>query len=184
MDASTFIDYYESLELSPNADAETIDRLFRYLAQRYHPDNRDTGDHIRYREIVRAHETLSDPGRRTQYDVQHKNYADFQLKLTEEASDPENIEHDVEMQEKLLAILYAKRRRNIDNPGIGNLDLERLSGCPREHLEFHLWYLKEKGWIGKLENGLIAITVDGIDHANAETEREATFKLLTDQINS
>jgi len=179
MDASTFIDYYENLEISPNADAETIDRIFRYLAERYHPGNQSTGDHMRYRDIVRAHETLSDPSRRAQYDIQHKNNSDYRLKLAEEASDPENIEHDVDIQEKLLAILYAKRRRNIENPGIGNLDLERLSGCPREHLEFHLWYLKEKGWIGRLENGMIAITADGVDYANAESQRESTIKLLT-----
>ncbi|MGR9037200.1 MAG: DnaJ domain-containing protein, partial [Gammaproteobacteria bacterium] len=35
-----FVDYYEVLEISPNANSETIDRIFRYLAQRYHPDNR------------------------------------------------------------------------------------------------------------------------------------------------
>ena len=58
---------------------------------------------------------------------------------------------------------------------------ERVSGCPREHLEFHLWYLKEKGWIGKLENGLLAITVEGVDRANSEHHRKTTIKLLTDQ---
>ena len=54
--------------------------------------------------------------------------------------------------------------------------IERLSGCPREHLEFHLWYLKAKGWIAKLENGTVAITVD---RANSERGREPVTKLLT-----
>ncbi|NNC65504.1 MAG: DnaJ domain-containing protein, partial [Gammaproteobacteria bacterium] len=31
-------DLYEILEISPNASHETIERVFRYLAQRYHPD--------------------------------------------------------------------------------------------------------------------------------------------------
>jgi curved DNA-binding protein CbpA len=44
MKASEFMDYYEILELSSNANSGTIERMFRYLAQRYHPDNRDTGD--------------------------------------------------------------------------------------------------------------------------------------------
>ena len=39
-----FIDYYEILEISPNANSETVERIFRYLAMRYHPDNRETGD--------------------------------------------------------------------------------------------------------------------------------------------
>jgi len=56
MEASTFTDYYEILEINANASSETIDRMFRFLAQRYHPDNRDTGDHHRFHEIVRAHD--------------------------------------------------------------------------------------------------------------------------------
>ncbi|MGJ0486730.1 MAG: DnaJ domain-containing protein [Methylomicrobium sp.] len=181
MDASLFTDYYETLEISPNANTETIDRIFRYLAQRYHPDNQDTGDHKRFSEIVRAHDTLRDPVKRAKYDIQHKNHGVLRSRLAEEASDHRNIERDVEIQEKLLSILYMKRRRDIHNPGIGNLDLERLSDCPHEHLEFHLWYLKEKGWICRLENGMLAITAEGIDRANAETKRESDIKLLTDQ---
>jgi curved DNA-binding protein CbpA len=43
MEASMFTDHYEVLEISPNANSETIERIFRYLASRYHPDNQDTG---------------------------------------------------------------------------------------------------------------------------------------------
>ena len=43
-----FIDYYEILEISPNANAETMERIFRYLALRYHPDNPNTGDPARF----------------------------------------------------------------------------------------------------------------------------------------
>ena len=35
--ADTQIDYYETLQVSANADPETIHRLFRILAQRFHP---------------------------------------------------------------------------------------------------------------------------------------------------
>ena len=37
-------DYYEFLQISPNAEPETIHRVYRFLAGRYHPDNPDTGD--------------------------------------------------------------------------------------------------------------------------------------------
>ena len=181
MEDSEFVDYYEILEISPNASSETIDRIFRYFAQRYHPDNQDTGDVDRFSEVVRAHDTLRDPVKRAQYDIQHKNHLDFRWKLAEEASDSKGIGRDVDIQDKLLSILYVKRRRNINDPGIGNHDLERLSDCPREHLEFHLWYLKEKGWIGRLENGMLAITVEGVDRANSERYHETTTKLLMDR---
>ena len=66
-------------------------------------------------------------------------------------------------------------------PGIGNIGLERLLGCPAEHLEFHLWYLKEKGWIRITESGMFVITAEGVDHVNSEYHRKTTNKLLTDQ---
>jgi curved DNA-binding protein CbpA len=181
MEASTFTDYYEILEISPNANSETIDRIFRYFAQRYHPDNQDTGDRLRFDKTMQAHNTLSDPVTRAQYDIQHKNHSDVRWKLAEEASDSKGIERDVDIQDKLLSILYVKLRQDIHNPSISNIDLGRLLGCPREHLEFHLWYLKEKGWIGRLQNGMLAITVEGVDRANSEHPRKTTTKLLTDQ---
>lgn len=181
MEASKFIDYYEILEISPNANSGTIDRMFRYLAQRYHPDNQDTGDRLRFDEIVEAHDTLSDPVKRAQYDIQHKNHSGVRWKLAEEASDNKGIERDVDIQNKLLSILYVKRRQNINDPGVGSFDLERMLGCPAEHLEFHVWYLKEKGWIKRTESGMLAITVEGVDRANSEQHRKTTSKLLTDQ---
>src|SRR5208282_309281 len=153
MEASKFIDYYEILEISPNANSGTIERMFRYLAQRYHPDNPDSGDRSLFDAIMEAYDTLRDPIKRVQYDIEHKDHSSLRWKLTEEARDRKGIERDVDIQNKLLSILYVKRRQNIRDPGIGNLGLERLLDCPAEHLEFHLWYLKEKGWIGITESG-------------------------------
>jgi hypothetical protein len=56
----------------------------------------------------------------------------------------------------------------------------KLGRNPREHLQFHLWYLKAKGWIARLETGTIAITVEGVDRTNSEYRRETTTKFLTD----
>jgi curved DNA-binding protein CbpA len=181
MEASEFIDYYEVLEISPNANAGTIDRMFRYLAQRYHPDNPDTGDRRRFDEIVQAHDTLKDPVKRAQYDIRHKNHAGLRWRIAEEASDGNGIARDADIQNKLLSILYVKRRQNISDPGVGPLDLERLLGCPSEHLQFHLWYLKEKGWIERTETGTLAITVAGVDHANSLHQGKTANKLLMDR---
>ena len=101
-------------------------------------------------------------------------------KLVEEATNTKDIERDIVIQDKLLSILYVKRRQNVSDPGIGDVELESLSGCPREHLEFHLWYLKAKGWVGRLENGTLAITIEGVDRTNSEHRRESAIKLLTD----
>ncbi len=175
-----FTDYYEILEISPNANSETIERIFRYLALRYHPDNQDTGDLSRFSQIVEAHNTLKDPVARAQYDVQYKHQTGSRWRLAEEASDTNSIDRDVAIQDKLLSIFYVKRRQDVQDPGICYHEDERLSGVPREHLEFHLWYLKAKGWITRLENGMLAISIDGIDHVNSERRRESSAtKLLT-----
>ena len=44
----TLPDYYELLQVSPRADQETIERVFRHLARRYHPDTRDSGNAAKF----------------------------------------------------------------------------------------------------------------------------------------
>ena len=179
--AAEFIDFYETLEISPNANSGTIERMFRYLAQRYHPDNRETGDRPHFDIIMDAYNTLKEPVKRAQYDIDYKNRGALHSKLTQEATDGVVIGEGIDIQNKLLSLLYVKCRQNVREPGIGEVELERLSGCPVEHLDFHLWYLKEKGWIKRTENGTFAITVDGVDRAASEYQRKATTSLLTDQ---
>jgi curved DNA-binding protein CbpA len=178
---SEFTDYYEALEISPNANSGTVERMFRYLAQLYHPDNRDSGDRDRFDLIIEAHNTLRDPAKRAQYDLEHKNQSNVRSKLVEEVSDSKGIGRGVDIQNRLLSLLYVKCRQNVREPGIGVVELERLSGCPAEHLEFHLWYLREKGWIRRTENGAFAITVEGVDRASSEYHRKTANNLLTDQ---
>ena len=67
-----FVDYYEALQISPNADQETVHRVYRVQAQRFHPDNRETGDAELFRVISDAYQTLSDPQKRSAYDAQHR----------------------------------------------------------------------------------------------------------------
>src|SRR5262245_48033106 len=130
MVVSKFVDYYEILEVSPNANSGTIDRMFRYLAQRYHPDNQETGNRDRFDEVVEAYDTLRDAVKRAQYDIQHRNNSGFRWKLAEESSDSKGLDRDADIQTKLLSVLYVKRRQTVTDPGIGPLELERLLGCP------------------------------------------------------
>ncbi|HEY2662447.1 MAG TPA: J domain-containing protein [Caulobacteraceae bacterium] len=181
MEVSSFIDYYEILEISPNANSETVERVFRYLARRYHPDNHATADRDRFDLVLKAHNTLRDPVKRVQYDIEYKNQSSFRSELAEEASDSEGVDRDIDIQNKLLSIFYVKRRKNLKDPGVGDIELERLLGCPIEHLEFNLWYMKEKRWIVRTENGMFAITIEGVDHASTESHIKAAKKLLTDQ---
>ncbi|MBR0939082.1 DnaJ domain-containing protein [Bradyrhizobium jicamae] len=180
--AAEFIDYYEALEISPKANPDTIERVFRYFAQRYHPDNQQTGDRDRFDTVMEAHRTLTNPERRAQYDLEHRDRVHARNRLVGELRDGKPIEHGVEIQEKLLSLLLLKCRQNVREPGVGDAELEQLLGCPAEHLEFHLWYLKGKGWISRTENGLLAITVQGVDQVHSQQQqRRGATGLLTDR---
>jgi len=196
MEAQSFVDYYGILEVTANATSEAIDHRFRHLARRYHPDNQTTGDRSKFDAIVEAHDVLRDASRRAQYHEEHPHLLPpFWQEANNEnaATEPEGadagegatfidgfgIDRDISIQNNLLTLLYLRRRRNIREPGMGDAELERLTGCPPEHLEFHLWYLKAKGWIAAGEDGLLAITIDGVDRA-AHLYKDSA-RLITDQ---
>ena len=161
--SSGFHDHYEVLQLSPNADSDTISRVFRILVKRYHPDNPVTGDDRKFNDIVQAYRVLSDPEKRAAYDVTYDENRSALLKIFEEASASDSFDEDRRILEGILSLLYIARRRDPDRGGMGVIQLERLLGCPAEHLEFHIWYLAEKNWIARQNNGQFAITVGGID---------------------
>ena len=49
------VDYYEALQISVTAEPETVHRVYRLLAQRYHPDNGETGSDSKFRQIADAY---------------------------------------------------------------------------------------------------------------------------------
>lgn len=51
----------------------------------------------------------------------------------------------------------------MNDPGLGELEVARLMRIPIHLIEFHIWYMKEKGWIVRLENGQLALTARGVD---------------------
>lgn len=72
LDEERGADFYEVMQLSPNADSETIARVYRLLAFRYHPDNKQTGNNEMFLRLQVAYETLSDPKKRASYDASHR----------------------------------------------------------------------------------------------------------------
>ena len=66
------MDHYESLQVSRQAEPEVIDKAYRTLSMKYHPDRVDESGReaaaARFRRISEAYAVLSDPTRRAAYD--------------------------------------------------------------------------------------------------------------------
>jgi curved DNA-binding protein len=64
-----FIDYYATLGVSRHATPEEIDRAYRQMARKYHPDVSKAKDaEERFKRINEAYEVLKDPAKRQRYD--------------------------------------------------------------------------------------------------------------------
>src|ERR1039458_9010741 len=69
------VNYYDLFQINPRAELETIERVYRLLAARYHPDNQNTGDPERFRILSEAYQVLRDPAKRKEYDRQFEIHA-------------------------------------------------------------------------------------------------------------
>lgn len=164
MAANGEVDYYEVLQVSDSAEQETINRVYRIFAQRYHPDNQDTGNEARFREITEAYHILSNPEKRAQYDANYQKRRKDRWRLVSSAVQSEN---DFELEQvvrlTVLEVLYTKRRLEPQNPGIFPRELEKMIGRPREHLEFTIWFLNQKKLIFS-DDSRIYLTADGAEY--------------------
>lgn len=64
-------DFYEELEVSKNASDEIINRAYKVLAKKYHPDTTTVDKQLaeeRFKKISEAYETLSNKQKRAEYD--------------------------------------------------------------------------------------------------------------------
>jgi len=179
MPEETAEDYYDVLQISTSAEPETINRVFRLLAQRFHPDNQQTGDDKRFRIILEAYSVLSDPEQRARYDIRHERQRKDRWRLVEKS---DSIENDFELERvtrlAILEALYAKRRMDPNSSGLSILELEKLIGRPREHLEFTLWFLLQKQFVVHGDHSNLSLTVGGVEYLEESYEAKKQPKRL------
>ena len=171
-------DYYEILQISRNAEPETVHRVFRLLAQRFHPDNAETGNEAQFRLLNDAYRVLSDPEQRARYDVLHTKLRQERWKLVASGAEADNnFDAERSIRFTVLEVLYTRRRLEIESPGLSPLDLEKLTGRAREHLEFTIWYLVQKKYITRSDGSMLQITVDGVEFLESNYTANAQRRL-------
>lgn len=75
-----FKDYYKILGVEKSATKDEINKAFRKLALKYHPDKNPNNKAAeeKFKEITEAHEVLSDPEKRKKYDALGANWNQYQ----------------------------------------------------------------------------------------------------------
>jgi curved DNA-binding protein len=174
------VDYYEFLQISPNAEEDTIHRVFRFLAARFHPDNPDSGNIEKFAMLSEAYEVLSNPARRAKYDSARERDLPEAVPLSNSVDFMDQLEGETNRRLAVLAVLYFRRRSNPHSPEVSLAEVETRMGFPRDYLDFTTWYLQKKGYITKADNSDFTLTADGVDFV--ETQRvniPVLNKLLT-----
>lgn len=156
-------DHYETLQVNPKADFETIHRIYRMLAQRYHPDRKETGDEGKFQRLLEAYQVLSNHERRAAYDVKYSARKQQTWEVFRNPKEGDGASAERRKRTMTLAVMYRKRLRKPDNPYVQLREVEDVLGIEMEHLEFALWYLREKGYITRTDNGRFCISAQGVE---------------------
>jgi curved DNA-binding protein len=70
-----FKDYYDTLGVTRNAEAEEIKRAYRKLARKFHPDvSKEKNAEAKFKDVQEAYEVLKDPAKRATYDQLGRDY--------------------------------------------------------------------------------------------------------------
>ena len=61
--------YYEILQIDKNASPEVIEKVYKILAKKYHPDLQSEENKLKAESILKeAYSVLSDPSKKLEYD--------------------------------------------------------------------------------------------------------------------
>ncbi len=173
-----FVDYYEMLQISPNAQMDTINRVYRMLAQRFHPDNPESADTERFLKLQQAYAVLSNPDRKAEYDEDRKRYYERPMEVFGMKEFTDGIDGESNRRMGVLCLLYNKRRASPEEAGMSVFSMETLMAIPREHLLFTIWYLRQKQYLEFNFDSEYEITAAGIDLVESKFPKSTVLQKL------
>ncbi len=187
MENGPFVDYYEFLMISPQADRAMVEWAARLMLARYGKKNDQQGDEQKYNLVKEAYRTLADPKRRAAYDQERLERTEkpvaqavepgtsaLPARIEGEAIDPESIHieltaniDDVRLQKRIrqgiMSSLYDVIITRPRNPELGRAEIARAVGVSIDEMEFAIWYCREQGLLCSTAQGLYSISTKGVD---------------------
>jgi curved DNA-binding protein CbpA len=181
MPVQPLVNYYDLLQINPRAEIETIERVYRIMASRYNPDNKQTGDPVRFRMLTEAYEMLRDPVKRKEYDRQFEINPAGPLPIFLGKEFTDGIDAEAKIRIGVLCLLYSKRRANPDYAALSLLDMENIMAFPRERLLFALWYLRAKRFVLQDDRSSFIIAAEGVDFLESQLPtNQILYKIFRD----
>ncbi|HVY92660.1 MAG TPA: DnaJ domain-containing protein [Bryobacteraceae bacterium] len=171
-------DYYEIFRLTPRADRDNLERVYRTLADRFHPDNRGTGDAKAFQRVKKAFETLTNDTERAKYNAARQQVIASRRFCLRGQEFFDGVRGSQNRRLAVLCILYRQKLATHESPGLATVDLEQLTGCTSEELTAALWYLCEKNWASLGELSDYSITAEGFDVVEREALDRSEFRAI------
>lgn len=154
------LNYYEILEITPEASEEVIKAAYKALVKKYHPDNGEdiSNDKITITDINVAYETLSDPQKRKVYD-QNLNLA-RKAEKEEQSEKTETVNNEYQYQKAQTTTDVTETDGESIATGIGFL----VAFVLLNYFNFNIWFLLISGAgcaysVGNLISGLCISTI-------------------------
>jgi hypothetical protein len=161
LQASSPVDYYEALQLSPNAEPLIIRRMYEVLDRYCHPERGEHPDSSKHAAVTEAFRVLSEPASKAAFDAQLRQRMD-RRRIFEQTDPADTIQAEQVKRRAILRTLYISRMNDPDHPGLTSAEIAESLGNPPESIGFALWYVREHGWAVRTE-GRYAITAGGVD---------------------
>lgn len=145
--------YYDWLEISPNASPEIVDKAYKTLVKKYHPDLQDNNKE-KYEEIIKkineAYEVLSDENKRKNYDINLKNNYISPEKYNELFRENENLQNELNNLKKNFSnsSINNIKNTNYDDNNKFNYDLNKKinSAVNKAYQDAYITDLKNRGY--------------------------------------
>lgn len=143
-------DYYETLQVTPEAEPEVIEAAYKRLAFKYHPDRNPGSADAKMRDLNEAYETLRDPQRRQHYDQQRnaeqtlQQLGQYVHGLLDQGQSPDDVIKnlvqmgiDLETSARLVGTVVDIRRTSAPSAGAPGSSSSPLSS----------WWSSNWGWV-------------------------------------